>query len=167
MPGGALAELDKLDQRRQVPLLPMMAHHQKQNMRDHLLAVQEILEGLGKEDFAAVEKASLRIGSSEQMERMCNHMGAGAVYVWRTFITADGTYTSRKMPGAAERFARARWQSTAATRVQAEVVAPPSGSPPRAPARPCITDPAALRGSARSRTAAARSSAPGYQFSLK
>lgn len=56
----------------------MMANHQKQNMRDHLVAVQEIVVALAKNDFAGVEKAVGRIGFSEQMGQMCTHMGAGA-----------------------------------------------------------------------------------------
>ena len=70
--------LDALDARAPLPLLPMMAQHQKQNMRDHLVAVQEIVAALAKSDFAAVEQAARRIGSSESMHRMCSHMGAGA-----------------------------------------------------------------------------------------
>ena len=74
----AQAALDRLDSRLPVPLLPMMANHQKQNMREHLVAVQEIVAGIGANDFAAIEKASKRIGYSEQMGQMCSHMGAGA-----------------------------------------------------------------------------------------
>ena len=74
----AQAALDQLDTRTPVPLLPMMANHQKQNMRDHLVAVQEIVAGVGANDFDAIEKASRRIGYSEQMGQMCSHMGAGA-----------------------------------------------------------------------------------------
>ena len=70
--------LDRMDSRTPVPLLPMMANHQKQNMRDHLVAVQEIVAALATDDFAAVEKAAGRIGYSEQMGAMCTHMGAGA-----------------------------------------------------------------------------------------
>lgn len=70
--------LDKLDTRAAVPLLPMMANHQKQNMRDHLLAVQEVVAALATEDYAGIEKAAARIGFSEQMGQMCTHMGAGA-----------------------------------------------------------------------------------------
>ncbi len=70
--------LEGLDARQPVPLLPMMAHHQKQNMRDHLLAVQEIVLAVAADDFAAVEKANARIASSPQMAQMCTHMGAGA-----------------------------------------------------------------------------------------
>ena len=70
--------LDRMDTRTAVPLLPMMANHQKQNMRDHLLAVQEIVAAVATNDFTAVEKAAGRIGFSEQMGQMCTHMGAGA-----------------------------------------------------------------------------------------
>lgn len=70
--------LDRMDTRVAVPLLPMMANHQKQNMRDHLVVVQEIVAAAGTNDFAAIEKAAGRIGYSEQMGQMCNHMGAGA-----------------------------------------------------------------------------------------
>jgi hypothetical protein len=70
--------LDRMDTRAPVPLLPMMAHHQKQNMRDHLVAVQEIVAALASDDFAGVERAAGRIGFSEQMGQMCAHMGAGA-----------------------------------------------------------------------------------------
>lgn len=74
----ALEQLDRLDTRAPVPLLPMMAEHQKQNMRDHLVAVQEIVAAVAADDFAAVERAAGRIGSSESMQRMCSHMGASA-----------------------------------------------------------------------------------------
>ena len=70
--------LDSLDARAPVPLLPMMANHQKQNMRDHLVVVREIASALAKRDFAAVGVASQRIGYSETMGRMCTHMGQGA-----------------------------------------------------------------------------------------
>jgi hypothetical protein len=77
-PSSAAESLDKMDTRRPVPLLPMMANHQKQNMRDHLLAVQEIVAALAADDFPAIAKAAGRIGYSEQMGQMCTHMGAGA-----------------------------------------------------------------------------------------
>jgi len=70
--------LDGLDSRVPVPLLPLMANHQKQNMRDHVAAVQEIILATSKNDFATVEKAAARIGYSETMGQMCTHMGAGA-----------------------------------------------------------------------------------------
>jgi hypothetical protein len=78
-PAPAAADrLDHLDKRAAVPLLATMANHQKQNMRDHLVAVQEIVAGLSTADFAAAERAAARIGFSEQMGQMCAHMGAGA-----------------------------------------------------------------------------------------
>jgi len=70
--------LDAMDSRKPVPLLPMMANHQKQNMRDHLLAVQEIVLALSTDDFAAIEASAKRIGFSDKEAAMCNHMGAGA-----------------------------------------------------------------------------------------
>lgn len=70
--------LSAMDARRPVPLLPMMANHQKENMRDHLLAVQEIVAALATEDYDAVTRAAGRIGFSEHMGQMCTHMGAGA-----------------------------------------------------------------------------------------
>jgi hypothetical protein len=72
------AALERMDTRVPVPLLPMMANHQKQNMRDHLVAVQEIVSALANEDFGAIERAAGRIGYSEQMGNMCTHMGAAA-----------------------------------------------------------------------------------------
>jgi len=74
----AAESLDKMDARSPVPLLPMMANHQKQNMREHLVAVQAIVAALATEDYPAIEKAAGRIGFSEQMGQMCTHMGAGA-----------------------------------------------------------------------------------------
>lgn len=70
--------LARMDTRTAVPLVPMMANHQKQNMRDHLVAVQEIVAAIAANDFPAIEKSAGRIGYSEQMGMMCQHMGAGA-----------------------------------------------------------------------------------------
>ena len=70
--------LDRLDARTPVPLLPMMAQHQKQNMRDHLAVVQEVVAALARQDFPAIEKSAGRMGYSETMGQMCTHMGAGA-----------------------------------------------------------------------------------------
>ncbi|MBI3782872.1 MAG: cytochrome c [Deltaproteobacteria bacterium] len=69
---------DVLDQRKPVPLLAMMAQHQKENMRAHLVAVQQIVEALGHDDFDAITAAAGRIGYSDTMAQMCTHMGAGA-----------------------------------------------------------------------------------------
>ncbi len=70
--------LAAMDPRQPVPLQPMMAWHQKQNMQDHLVAIQQITDGLAREDWALIERASARIGSSPQMKMQCEHMGAGA-----------------------------------------------------------------------------------------
>ncbi len=70
--------LDHLDQRRPVPLLPMMAQHQKQSMREHLEAVQAVVAAAAVGDFEQVAAASRRMGFSESTGRMCEHMGAAA-----------------------------------------------------------------------------------------
>ena len=74
----AIEELNKLDPRRPVPLQPMMAWHQKQNMQAHLVAIQGIIEGLTREDWEGIATASAAIESSPQLQQMCQHMGAGA-----------------------------------------------------------------------------------------
>jgi hypothetical protein len=74
----ASEELDRMDGRSPVPLLPAMASHQKQNMRDHLVAIQDVVTALAIGDFGGVEAAAARIGFSQTMGQMCSHMGAGA-----------------------------------------------------------------------------------------
>lgn len=64
------------DTRQPLPLPAMMADHQKQNMREHLAAVQAIIAAIGRDDMDAVAKAAARIGYSEAMGQMCGHMGA-------------------------------------------------------------------------------------------
>jgi len=90
----AAESLDRLDQRAVLPLVPMMAAHQKENMRDHLVAVQEIVAATANRDFDRVARAAQRIGYSENMGRMCEHMGAlapGFTELALTFHhTADG-----------------------------------------------------------------------------
>jgi cytochrome c556 len=71
------AELDQMDARAPLPLQPMMANHQKQNMREHLEAVQGVVAALAVDDFAEVERAAGRMGYSVQMGQMCMRMGAG------------------------------------------------------------------------------------------
>lgn len=96
----AAETLDQLDTRTPVPLLPMMANHQKQDMRDHLVAVQEIVLGLAAEDYAAIERAAGRIGFSEATGTMCTHMGAGAAgfseHALGFHRTADGIATAAR-----------------------------------------------------------------------
>ena len=99
-PTTAIESLDKMDARRPLPLLPMMANHQKQNMRDHLLAVQEIVAALATDDYPVIAKAASRIGYSEQMGQMCTHMGAGAPGFTEQALafhhTADGITAAAK-----------------------------------------------------------------------
>lgn len=73
-----VADLDAMDTRTPVPLQPRMAWHQKQNMMQHLVAIQRITEGLVGEDWEEIAQASTLIESSPQMQMMCQHMGAGA-----------------------------------------------------------------------------------------
>lgn len=73
-----ISDLHALDPRRPVPLQPMMAWHQKQNMQAHLAAIQRILDALAHEDWDAIGRAAAPIESSPQMQQMCEHMGAGA-----------------------------------------------------------------------------------------
>lgn len=76
--GHAIADLRALDPRRPVPLQPMMAWHQKQNMQEHLVAIQRITDGVAREDWEGIADAATGIESSPQMQQMCEHMGAGA-----------------------------------------------------------------------------------------
>jgi len=71
-------EMHAFDDRRDLPLLPMMADHQKRSMRNHLQAVSDIVAALAVGDFAAIEKSSSRIGFSEEMEHMCENFGRAA-----------------------------------------------------------------------------------------
>jgi hypothetical protein len=77
-PAHAAQLVDPLDKRTPLPLLPHMAAHQRENMRDHLAAIQWIVAAVAAGDFAGVERSAARIGYSEQMGQMCEHMGAGA-----------------------------------------------------------------------------------------
>ena len=66
------------DDRKPLPLLAMMAEHQKQNMREHLAAVQAIIAAVSRDDMDGVAEASAGIGYSAAMGQMCEHMGAAA-----------------------------------------------------------------------------------------
>lgn len=74
----AQAELASMDERTPVPLQPMMAWHQKQNMMEHLEAIQGITDALAREDWTGIVEANRAIATSPQMAQMCEHMGAGA-----------------------------------------------------------------------------------------
>lgn len=112
----ARTSLDALDTRIAVPLLPMMANHQKQSMRDHLVAVQEIIFAAGQDDYVAVERAVSRIGYSPQMGQMCTHMGAGAKGFTEQAITFHRTADS--IGAAARRRDRAAVMAALGTTLQ-------------------------------------------------
>ncbi|MBW1845128.1 MAG: cytochrome c [Deltaproteobacteria bacterium] len=78
LPASAAEKLDRIDLRTPLPLPPMMAKRQKENMRDHLLVVKEIIGALVSDDFATIERAAQRIGFSEGTRQMCTRMGAAA-----------------------------------------------------------------------------------------
>jgi cytochrome c556 len=69
---------DPIEDRRPLPLLQMMADHQKQMMRDHLAAVQEIVTALAANDFGAAERAAVRLGFSDEVGRICVRIGAAS-----------------------------------------------------------------------------------------
>jgi cytochrome c556 len=66
------------DARQPLPLTAMMAAHQKQNMREHLAAVQAIVAAIARDDLEGVAKAAAALGYSQAMGQMCEHMGAAA-----------------------------------------------------------------------------------------
>ncbi len=74
----AVKILHRMDRRAPVPLVPMMALHQKENMREHLVAIQKILSALARRDWQGVIRETKGLQMSPQMKRMCEHMGAGA-----------------------------------------------------------------------------------------
>lgn len=63
------------DTRKALPLLGFMAEHQKKNMRAHLEAIRDIVGGYADKNFKNIKEAALRLGSSPQMNMMCDHMG--------------------------------------------------------------------------------------------
>lgn len=96
----AAPQANAFDQRTPVPLSPMMAAHQKEQMRDHLRVVQEIAGALAVENYEAIAASTGRIASSEQQSMMCAHMGAGAPGFAELgeelHRTADGIITAAK-----------------------------------------------------------------------
>ncbi len=104
-PMSAHAELDALDPRTPVPLQPMMAWHQKQNMQNHLVAIEQITGALPSQDWPKIIKASEEIGTSPAMQQMCEHMGAGA-----PGFTDMALEFHRRADGIAEA-ARSEWPS--------------------------------------------------------
>ena len=83
--------LDGMDTRTPVPLVPMMANHQKQNMRDHLLTVQAIAQALAATDFSAIEQAVGRIGYSDTIADAAKKRDPDAVLAALTLTLATCT----------------------------------------------------------------------------
>jgi len=96
-----MQSMSAVDMRQPLPLPAMMAEHQKQSMRDHLAAIQAIIAAVSRDDMDAVAKASGRIGYSEAMGRMCEHMGAAAPGF--TAMALDFHHTADTIGGAAQR----------------------------------------------------------------
>jgi hypothetical protein len=94
------------DTRQPLYLLPMMADHQKQNMRAHLAAVNEIIAALAKRDYAVVGEAAKKLGTSPAMEQMCEHMGAATPGFSERALafhaTADSIATAAKQKDSAQ-----------------------------------------------------------------
>lgn len=76
MPGGAMHGGQIMgDKRIPLNLPPMMAQHQKANMREHLKAVNEIVGYMGAKDFTQASKtAHEKLGLTTQMKQMCDNM---------------------------------------------------------------------------------------------
>ena len=64
------------DQRWPLKLSSAMALHQKEMMRFHLVAVQEIIAAMAARDFDTIAKAARSIGYSKQKAAICTNMGA-------------------------------------------------------------------------------------------
>ena len=94
--------LTGMDSRRALPLPPMMANHQKQNMRDHLVGVQEIVAAMVDADFTAAERAAGRIGYSEQIGQNVQSHGCSGTWLYRAGagFSPDGGHYRRRRPAA-------------------------------------------------------------------
>ncbi len=106
--------LASMDTRAPVPLQPRMAWHQKQNMMQHLEAIEAITAALAENDFAAVAEAAEPIQSSPQMQQQCEHMGAGADGFTELALSFHEA-ADRIAPAAEQEDAQAVLQATAAT----------------------------------------------------
>ncbi len=71
----AMSSMTSADSRKPLKLTSMMAEHQKQNMRDHLEAVRDLTEAFIDKNYKKIEEAGKRLGTSPEMQMMCNHMG--------------------------------------------------------------------------------------------
>lgn len=67
---------EALDPRKPVYLTEKMAARQKQNMRGHLIAFQQIIVALQTGDFGRINESARELGFSPQKGQMCEMMGA-------------------------------------------------------------------------------------------
>jgi hypothetical protein len=74
----AVREAGELDGRAPVPLLPPMAVHMREQMREHLVTIEAITAALADDDLDRVATAADTLGTSPSSAAMCEHMGAGA-----------------------------------------------------------------------------------------
>lgn len=64
------------DNRISLNVSPQKAQHQLMNMRNHLAAIQSIIDYLSKEEYdKASEVASSKLGLSQEMKMMCSSFG--------------------------------------------------------------------------------------------
>ncbi|MFN2350116.1 MAG: hypothetical protein ABR558_11190 [Thioalkalivibrio sp.] len=71
----AIPALSQADDREMVEMPPMMQEHMLANMRDHLEAIDEILDALNQEDFdTAAKVAEFRLGMSSLESHGASHM---------------------------------------------------------------------------------------------
>lgn len=85
------AQTSNDDARRPLPLLPMMAAHQKRNMREHLEAVQEIVAALAANDFDAVQRSARQLGYSNEVAQICQHFGMASAAFTREALAFHHT----------------------------------------------------------------------------
>lgn len=106
------------DKREAVELPPMMAEHMLSNMRDHLAAVNEILQFIGADDLdGAADIAETRLGMSALESHGASHMAQ--------FMPEGMRKLGARMHRAASRFAVAAQEGEApvAFRALSEVTA--------------------------------------------
>ena len=73
--GTTIEEITNGDKRKPVIMTKKMAKHQLKNMREHLEALTEIIEAMGKTNFKKMQYAAQKLASTSQMNKLCNNMG--------------------------------------------------------------------------------------------
>jgi len=89
---------EPVDPRKRIDMPAMMQNHMKQNMRDHLLALSEIEEALGANQYGkAADIAEQRLGMTSLQSHGAEHMAP--------FMPAEMQAIGTEMHHAASRFA--------------------------------------------------------------